>query len=314
MRVKVKVISATNLPNQEFMGTSDPYCTCSIPGAEFKTKEVDNNLNPEWNHDGELDWDCEGDISFVVKDSNNYRADKPMGNCTLAGSKVLNGFNGDLPLLLDGKDAGTIKVEVHVVTLVSEIPDGVTTSNSGFNLFNSSLFLWESKAKSGAILGCVNLVGFVYYMFEVSLLVSAVNIALAAVGFGGVARLANLPLEIFPSEVVAKGKVGLISEKLAQSTNSAMAFATRVVLWQDQALTVRTLVVVYVLRGVTRLMSLGSVALICFNMLFFVPLQLKLKKKAIVTHVEPFLKKGMVMKDEMLAKIPKYAHVASKDD
>lgn len=314
MRVKVKIIGAKDLVNQELMGTSDPYCTCTVPGAEFKTKGIDNNLNPVWNHDGELDWDGEGDITFSVKDSNQYRADKLMGECTLAGSKVSNGFSGELTLHVDGKETGKLKVSVDAPTITSFLPEGVVAPNTSFILLNSSLFLWESRAKSGAILGCVNLVGFVYYMFEVSILVSTVNIAMAAVGFGGVARLAGLPLEIFPSDIIAKGKVGAIAEKVAWSINLAMAFATRVVLWQDQALTVRTLAVVYVLRAVTRLMSLSLVAVICFNLLFIVPLQLQLRKKAICEHVEPMLKKGTVFKEAMLAKIPRYAHVASEDD
>jgi len=315
MKVKVRIEGAKDLTNQEFMmGTSDPYCVCSIPGAEFKTKEIDNNLNPEWNHDGELDWDGEVDITFTVKDSNNYRADKPMGECILTVAQVLNGFSGELALHLDGKETGKLKLVVEAPTDVSMLPDGVTVPNTSFVLINSSLFLWESKAKSGATLALVNLVAFVYCMLEVSISVSAVNVAMAAVGLGGVAKLAGLPLEMFPSETIAKSKVGIIAEILAQSTNSAVVFATRVVLWQDQALTIRTLVVVYVLRGVTRLMSLSMVAIVIFNLLFSVPLQLKLRKKAIATHVEPLLKKGMMLKEAQLAKIPKYADVATKDD
>jgi len=315
MRVKVKIVGAKDLPNQEFMGTSDPYCTCSIPGAEFKTKEIDNNLNPEWNHDGELDWDGEVDITFEVRDSNNYRADKPMGACTLTGAQVLNGFSGELNLQLEGKETpGKLKVVVEAPTIVSALPDGVTAPNTSFILMNSSLFLWESKAKSGATLALVNLVGFVYHMFEVSISVSAVNVAMAAIGLGGVAKLAGLPWEMFPSEVIAKSKVGIIAERVAQNANSAMAFAARVILWQDQALTVRTLAVVYVMRGVTRLMSLSVVALIFFNLLFLVPVQLKLRKKAITTHIDPLFKKGIMLKEATLAKIPKYADVATKDD
>jgi len=312
MRVKVKIIGANNLTNQEFMGTSDPYCTCSVPGAEFKTKDIDNCLNPEWNHDGELDWDGEGDMTFTVRDSNQYRADKLMGECTLVGSKASKGFSGELTLHLDGKETGKLKVSVDVPSIISMLPEGVTAPNTTFILLNSSLFLWESKAKSGAILGCVNVVGLVNYMFEFSILASTINIAMAAVGLGGVARLAGLPLEIFPSEFIAKGKVGVIAEKVAWSTNAAMAFATRVVLWQDQAVTVRTLAVVYVLRAVTRLMSLSLVAVIFFNLLFIVPLQLR--NKAVTTHVEPWLQKGKKFQETMLAKVPRYAHVATKDD
>jgi len=310
MRVKVTIIGAKNLVNQEFMGTSDPYCTCSVLGAEFKTKDIDNNLNPEWNHDGVLDWDGEGDMTFTVRDSNQYRADKVMGECTLAGSQAHNGFSGELTLQLDGKEVGKLKVSVDPPTS-SLLPGGSIAPNITFTMLNSSLFLWEEKAKSGAVLGSVNLVGFAFYMFEFSILASTINIAMAAVGLGGVSRLVGLPLQILPSELIAKGKVGVIAEKVAWGTNAAVAFAYRIVLWQEQAVTVRTLAVVYVLRAVTRLMSLSLVAVILVNLLFVVA---PLKKSAVAKHVEPLLKKGKTFKEAMLAKVPRYAHVASKDD
>lgn len=48
-RLTVTVIRATNLKNQEMIGKSDPYVVVYIrPLFKFKTKTIDNNLNPVW--------------------------------------------------------------------------------------------------------------------------------------------------------------------------------------------------------------------------------------------------------------------------
>ncbi|XP_009762430.1 calcium-dependent lipid-binding protein-like [Nicotiana tabacum] len=48
-KLTVTVIRATNLKNQEMIGKSDPYVVVYIrPLFKFKTKTIDNNLNPVW--------------------------------------------------------------------------------------------------------------------------------------------------------------------------------------------------------------------------------------------------------------------------
>ncbi|MFS8027209.1 putative C2 domain, calcium-dependent lipid-binding transcriptional regulator, plant [Helianthus anomalus] len=49
--VSLTIVKANNLKNMEMIGKSDPYVTAYIrPLEKFKTKVVDNNLNPVWNH------------------------------------------------------------------------------------------------------------------------------------------------------------------------------------------------------------------------------------------------------------------------
>ncbi|KAL8227887.1 hypothetical protein R6Q57_015471 [Mikania cordata] len=50
-QVTLTIVKANNLKNLEMIGKSDPYVTAYIrPLEKFKTKVVDNNLNPVWNH------------------------------------------------------------------------------------------------------------------------------------------------------------------------------------------------------------------------------------------------------------------------
>ncbi|CAH8388450.1 unnamed protein product [Eruca vesicaria subsp. sativa] len=51
----VTVVRATNLKNKELIGKSDPYATIHIrPVFKYKTKAIENNLNPVWDHTFEL--------------------------------------------------------------------------------------------------------------------------------------------------------------------------------------------------------------------------------------------------------------------
>ncbi|XP_076950329.1 calcium-dependent lipid-binding protein-like [Bidens hawaiensis] len=53
--VTLTIVKANNLKNMEMIGKSDPYVTAYIrPLEKFKTKVIDNNLNPVWNHVLEL--------------------------------------------------------------------------------------------------------------------------------------------------------------------------------------------------------------------------------------------------------------------
>lgn len=48
-------MKATNLKNKELIGKSDPYATIQIrPVFKYKTKTIDNNLNPVWDQTFEL--------------------------------------------------------------------------------------------------------------------------------------------------------------------------------------------------------------------------------------------------------------------
>ena len=47
--VTIDVISASNLPNEDIIGKSDPYAVLTCGDWTSKTKVIDNNLNPEWN-------------------------------------------------------------------------------------------------------------------------------------------------------------------------------------------------------------------------------------------------------------------------
>jgi len=131
--LQVKVISARNLRNADWVpgtGASDPYCVCKFSGKDatiFKTKTVQDCLNPEWNHEEEIPGYRSGDsLQFSVMDEDAY-VDDPLGSATLKYAEfnpatAPTGFEGEL--LLQGKGAGDdSKLKIHVqVAYIDKTP------------------------------------------------------------------------------------------------------------------------------------------------------------------------------------------------
>ena len=64
--VKVTVIGARGLRNADWVGKSDPYCICEVPGkphVKFQTPAIDEQLNPEWHHTATVPGYCVEDPS-----------------------------------------------------------------------------------------------------------------------------------------------------------------------------------------------------------------------------------------------------------
>ncbi|XP_061186440.1 myoferlin-like isoform X8 [Saccostrea echinata] len=55
MSLQVVVIKATNVPNAEKFGESDPYVAIEFQGIKKKTEVIKSNLNPVWNETFEID-------------------------------------------------------------------------------------------------------------------------------------------------------------------------------------------------------------------------------------------------------------------
>ncbi|GFR79170.1 dysferlin [Elysia marginata] len=51
MSLEVKVVCATNVPNPETFGKSDPYASVEFQGIKKKTEVIKGDLNPKWDQD-----------------------------------------------------------------------------------------------------------------------------------------------------------------------------------------------------------------------------------------------------------------------
>ncbi|KAL2635565.1 hypothetical protein R1flu_007044 [Riccia fluitans] len=129
-RLTCRVIKAENLKNMELLSKSDPYVRLFVrPLFKYKTRVIDNNLNPVWDETFELgveDHETQV-IHFQVLDE-DVGQDKTLGLVTFPISKLVpdHPLKVQLPLLQsldtvsvkDKKDRGVLHLELlyHVFT------------------------------------------------------------------------------------------------------------------------------------------------------------------------------------------------------
>ncbi|KAH0456872.1 hypothetical protein IEQ34_014779 [Dendrobium chrysotoxum] len=132
-RIAITVMKATALKNMEMIGKSDPYVVLYIrPVFKFKTKVINNNLNPVWNEMFELlaeDKETQS-IIFEVFDEDDLSQDKKLGIVKLPlvdlEAEISKEFelrllpSLDMMKIKDKKDRGTITVKVLYHALSKE--------------------------------------------------------------------------------------------------------------------------------------------------------------------------------------------------
>jgi Ca2+-dependent lipid-binding protein len=118
-KVRVIVSSAKGLRNADWVGKSDPYCICEVVGKQdvrFATSSVDDNLNPQWNHEAELvGYQVSDALTFIVKDKDPLKPDDILGSVSLPYSSFRNGFDGELNLTETAEGiTSTLQVKVEI--------------------------------------------------------------------------------------------------------------------------------------------------------------------------------------------------------
>ncbi|KAL7603904.1 calcium-dependent lipid-binding protein [Lactuca sativa] len=134
-QLTLTIVKATNLKNMEMIGKSDPYVTAFIrPLEKFKTKAVDNNLNPVWNHVLQLiveDKETQSAILEVLDE--DIGQDKRLGIAKLSLIGIQPEIENEIELKLqpsldmlkikDKKDRGTLTVKVKYHEFTKEEQD-----------------------------------------------------------------------------------------------------------------------------------------------------------------------------------------------
>lgn len=113
---KITIVGARGLRNADVFtggsGLSDPYCICQIPGrpkAKFQTKTINDNVNPNWNHEGDLEFIAGDSLRFTVYDK-DWCNKELLGDITLPWTTFYpQGFSGDVELQNSGKSIKDIK-------------------------------------------------------------------------------------------------------------------------------------------------------------------------------------------------------------
>merc|ERR1711962_1626906 len=81
--------SAKNLVNKDKLGKSDPYAVINFGSQTQRTKTINNNLNPTWQHQVifEIDEKSPSNINIDLFDD-DYGKDEPIGNASLSLEEI----------------------------------------------------------------------------------------------------------------------------------------------------------------------------------------------------------------------------------
>ena len=74
--LRYEIFGAKNLLDKDIISKSDPFVTIEVDGNEmFRTKVVDNQLNPVWNEEGSFQINKDAKIEFIVRDEDHMGSD-----------------------------------------------------------------------------------------------------------------------------------------------------------------------------------------------------------------------------------------------
>ncbi|XP_074642408.1 myoferlin-like [Tubulanus polymorphus] len=98
MSLIVNVVSASNLPNIETFGKSDPFCQVEFLGVKKDTKVIDDELNPVWNE--KLEFSLKNQplsprdkLVVQIKDKETIGPNKLLGTTDVSLKDLLKGSN-----------------------------------------------------------------------------------------------------------------------------------------------------------------------------------------------------------------------------
>jgi len=120
--VRVNVVSAAGVRNADIGGKSDPYCEAIVNQLVRTTPVIQDNLDPVWNSEFHyFVQDKPSVIDFKLYDEDDYGKNDHLGDAkkeieAMWDSKTVSGetWEGDVPVIFKGKQAGTLHLKVFV--------------------------------------------------------------------------------------------------------------------------------------------------------------------------------------------------------
>lgn len=180
-------------------------------------------------------------------------------------------------------------------------------------LLDSDLLMWKQPAKTGSVLITFNVLFLLVVFLDLSIVPFFCNLCILAIIIGGALKFAAPQISEQNLELMSKDAITAAVEGLAAAVNAATVHARDIGLWTKNSSTVKALVFLQVLRQVAPFISLIFLLFVGVNLGFILPWVLETKKDEIDKSIGPHIKKIKALKDELLAKVPKYTDVVKEE-
>ncbi|VDK79854.1 unnamed protein product [Onchocerca ochengi] len=141
--LRLKIIEARNLENRDIKFTknmaSDPYCEIQVGSQFYRTKTIDNDLNPVWNEYFEFVVDqADGQkLRIELFDYDKTSSDEELGRLTIDLDNVKAKRNLDKWFPLDACKHGDIHIQAAWMNLSSS-PQDLTYQEFGTSWFKTN--------------------------------------------------------------------------------------------------------------------------------------------------------------------------------
>jgi len=123
--MKFTVIRALNLEKKDYIGKSDPFVVVQYNNVDYRSKTVNNSLNPEWNFSQSLDIDGEnpGTIKVQLYDE-DYMGQDELGSTELdVRDLILAENSGEICINLENCKSGSIQISSVFIPTAKEDSD-----------------------------------------------------------------------------------------------------------------------------------------------------------------------------------------------
>lgn len=115
--LRVNVIGAKHLMAADRGGKSDPNITFMLNGKKvFKSETIKKTVHPTWNETFEVAVPsrCASQFEFLVSDWNTVGSSDPLGGGVIDLNQLepFQATNAELPVILDGKQHGTVQLQL----------------------------------------------------------------------------------------------------------------------------------------------------------------------------------------------------------
>merc|ERR1712217_494984 len=132
-------------------------------------------------------------------------------------------------------------------------------------------------------------------------------------GVGGIIKFMVPQLHEQKLELLSKEAITTGVETIAQALNTATQQIQHKILWTRSESTIKALAILEVCRRIAPWISITFVVFVSVNLIFCLPL-LEAPKTAFMAKFGTNIKTMLELKDNLLAKVPRYTETDDKED
>ncbi|CAE7325334.1 unnamed protein product [Symbiodinium sp. CCMP2456] len=180
-------------------------------------------------------------------------------------------------------------------------------------LWESDVLMWERPAVTGAVFSMFNIFFLAVFYWDLSLVPALCHIFTVVLLAGGAIRYAVPQTADRNVDLLSQDAIKSAVETISKFLNVISEKVRDVVLWTSSEMTITAVFVLQLVRLVSPYFGAFFFVWMIGNVLFVAPYVWKAKNAELHQYVGPYIKQAVAIKDDLLAKVPKYTDVVKEE-